>query len=117
MVIVIDDGVATLTYDSETHEYILRDHTGVESGRGYSSQGVVYRVTSKICALSEMRGHMSLRHMCLLARLLRQLGYTTAYRPNDFSQHRPWGEVVGAGFWQGMVHVDLLRIPTTTESA
>lgn len=105
MLHVIDDGVCALTYDSETEDVVIKDH-------GFSTEvrGSVHRVTPKVARLLGFEDHMSLRQMTLLAQLLRELRYETAYRHNG-SNHRPWGEVVTKGFWKGEVHIDVARLP------
>jgi hypothetical protein len=112
VITVIDDGVCALTYDSYNSGVVIKDHTAPGENRlGYEVFGVVCWVAPKVARLLGFKGYMSLRHMCLLAQLLRQLGYETAYRKNDVLQHRPWGELVTAGFWAGEVHMDVKRLP------
>lgn len=112
MITVIDDGVCALTYDSDNGGVVIKDHTAPGENRlGYETFGAVCRVAPRVCRLLGFRDYMSLRHMCLLAQLLRELRYDTAYRKNTVDQHRPWGELVKHGFWAGEIHVDVNRLP------
>ena len=94
-----------MTYDSQTEDVVVQDH-----GFDCEAHGSVHRVSPKVARVLGFDGYMSLRHMCLLAQLLRELRYETAYRRNG-SNHRPWGEVVTRGFWKGEVHIDVQMLP------
>lgn len=111
MLHVIDDGVSALHCDSETGDVVIKDH-------GFTSElrGVVCRVAPKVCRLLGFDGYMSLRHMCLIAQLLHEMGYESAYRRHELMQPRPWGEVVTYGFWAGEVHIDVRKLPHRSTS-
>jgi len=109
-VIVIDDGVSALTYDADDGSVVIRDHTR-DVTRTYEVTGRVHRVSRYVCKLDGFEEHISLRKMCLLGQLLRDLRYEIAYRNAAIDRHRPWGELVTYGYWSGFVHIDLSKVP------